>query len=268
MKKKIALMLSMLMLSAFMLGACGTDPAAVDYNGYTYDELYENLDENLQMVQAVSSFLETYELSASDIYDHSNSEIYDYLVYYGVTDEQIAAAASWEEVAGEFGTYTAYDEDSFSVNKAGSTLTTDLTLAFTADDGSTRDVTFEVVYEYYSMEISGISIDPVYSIGEKLSKAGLNTLISISIVFCVLILISLIIYAFNIFPYLENKKKAKAAAAAAAEPKKEEIPAVLVPEVQPNVTDDTELIAVIAAAIAASEGTSTGDFVVRSINRR
>ena len=33
-------------------------------------------------------------------------------------------------------------------------------------------------------------------------------------------------------------------------------------------TDDTELIAVIAAAIAASTGTSTSDFVVRSINRR
>jgi Na+-transporting methylmalonyl-CoA/oxaloacetate decarboxylase gamma subunit len=115
------------------------------------------------------------------------------------------------------------------------------------------------------MEISGISIDPVYSIGEKLSKAGLNTLISISIVFCVLILISLIIYAFNIFPYLENKKKAKAAA---AEPKKEVISAVPVQEEQTSVTDDTELIAVIAAAIAASEGTSTGDFVVRSINRR
>ena len=41
-----------------------------------------------------------------------------------------------------------------------------------------------------------------------------------------------------------------------------------VPEVQDNTTDDTELIAVIAAAIAASEGTSTSDFVVRSINRR
>ena len=39
-------------------------------------------------------------------------------------------------------------------------------------------------------------------------------------------------------------------------------------EVQDNLTDDTELVAVIAAAIAASEGTSTSDFVVRSINRR
>ena len=33
-------------------------------------------------------------------------------------------------------------------------------------------------------------------------------------------------------------------------------------------TDDLELIAVISAAIAASEGTSTDSFVVRSIHRR
>lgn len=33
-------------------------------------------------------------------------------------------------------------------------------------------------------------------------------------------------------------------------------------------TDDLELVAVITAAIAASEGTSTDDFVVRSIKRR
>jgi len=33
-------------------------------------------------------------------------------------------------------------------------------------------------------------------------------------------------------------------------------------------TDDLELVAVIAAAIAATEGCSTSDFVVRSINRR
>ena len=32
--------------------------------------------------------------------------------------------------------------------------------------------------------------------------------------------------------------------------------------------DDLELVAVIAAAIAAATGTSTDDFVVRSIKRR
>ena len=35
-----------------------------------------------------------------------------------------------------------------------------------------------------------------------------------------------------------------------------------------ELSDDTELVAVIAAAIAAAEGTSTDGFVVRSIKRR
>ena len=39
-------------------------------------------------------------------------------------------------------------------------------------------------------------------------------------------------------------------------------------EEQEQLTDDTELVAVIAAAIASYEGTSTSDFVVRSIRRR
>ena len=39
-------------------------------------------------------------------------------------------------------------------------------------------------------------------------------------------------------------------------------------EVTDNVTDDEELVAVIAAAIAAAEGTTTDGFVVRSIRRR
>lgn len=58
------------------------------------------------------------------------------------------------------------------------------------------------------------------------------------------------------------------------EGKKKEAPApvspapapVQVPAVEEEV-DDTELIAVIAAAIAASEGTSTDGFVVRSIRK-
>ena len=98
----------------------------------------------------------------------------------------------------------------------------------------------------------------------QMSDAGKNTIISMAIVFAVLILISLIITCFKIFPYLEEKKKNKAtsnvksAETTVVETKEENVPQ----------TDDSELIAVIAAAIAASEGTSTSDFVVRSINRR
>ena len=87
-----------------------------------------------------------------------------------------------------------------------------------------------------------------------------------SIVFTVLICISLIISAFKIFPYLEAKKKEKAAAKAA------QVETNVVTQIEEieeqEYVDDTELVAVIAAAIAAYEGTSTDGFVVRSIRRR
>ena len=65
-------------------------------------------------------------------------------------------------------------------------------------------------------------------------------------------------------PALEEKfrKKETAPAAPAPAPAAAAEPAA---EVQ---TDDSELIAVIAAAIAAAEGTTTDGFVVRSIKRR
>ena len=78
-------------------------------------------------------------------------------------------------------------------------------------------------------------------------------------VFAVLILISLVISCFKIFPYLESKKKAGQTETAVKE---------TVQDVPAAQQDNTELIAVIAAAIAASTGTSTDDFVVRSIKRR
>lgn len=271
MKKRIALMLSIVMTLAMMLTACGTDPTTVDYNGYSYDELEQNLYDNLGMVDAVSQVCVAFGIESADLKERANADYYNYLIQNGASDTQVVAAAEWDAVGEEFGTFTDYDENSFTVTKAGNTLTTDLNLIFTAADESTREVQFEVVYEYFSMEITGISINPVYSLGEKMSKAGMNTLISMLIVFCVLILISLIIYAFNIFPYMEKKKKEKAAAKAAQSAtdalEKYNTPAEEA-EVTSDETDDTELIAVIAAAIAASEGTSTSDFVVRSINRR
>ena len=62
----------------------------------------------------------------------------------------------------------------------------------------------------------------------------------------------------------EKKKEAKKAEAK-SEPEKKET-AAAAPAT--DLTDDTELVAVISAAIAASEGTTTEGFVVRSINRR
>lgn len=248
MKKKIALLLSIMFAFALMLGACGTDPTTVDYNGYTYD----------QLSATSSSLIETL-----------NQMSEDDMKYYLESGDELTQSimSAWSENTADLGEYKGYDD--FSVTKSGNTLTTDMIVQF-----EKRNVDFQIVYNYNDMSApTGVTVEPIQSLGEKMSKAGMNTVISMCIVFAVLVLISLIIYAFNIFPYLEKKKKEKAAAKASAADHSAVIQAKPQPkavEVMPPVetADDTELIAVISAAIAASEGTSTSGFVVRSINRR
>jgi sodium pump decarboxylase gamma subunit len=109
------------------------------------------------------------------------------------------------------------------------------------------------------MKLTGINVNPRYSKLEIFQKALLNVLMGMLIVFSVLILISLIIRAFKIFPYLEERKKNAKAARVVPEPVEEE---------NEKLEDDLELVAVISAAIAASSGLTTDDFVVRQIRRR
>ena len=101
------------------------------------------------------------------------------------------------------------------------------------------------------------------SLGEKMANAAGNTLMGMGTVFLVLIFISLLISCFKFIPQIMDKFTKK--------PSVEEKPEV-VEETSETVTaneeNDSELIAVIAAAIAASEQTSTDSFVVRSIRRR
>ncbi|MCI9398417.1 MAG: OadG family protein [Lachnospiraceae bacterium] len=102
------------------------------------------------------------------------------------------------------------------------------------------------------------------SLGTLMGRAGLNTLLGMGTVFVVLILISFIISAFNLIPKMQAKF------AKNNEPEIVPVPAAPAPvveEVEEDLTDDMELVAVIAAAIAAYEGTTTEGFQVRSIKR-
>ena len=171
-------------------------------------------------------------------------------------DAELATIPTWLDLVDEYGDVADTTEGKdFTVTKSGGTLTTDMTLEF-----GKQDVTFEMVYDSVNMKVTGIGLTPVQTMGQKLAKAGQNTAISMSIVFCVLILISLIIYCFKFISKVGAPKKETA--------KTEEVKAPAVETVNENLTDDLELVAVISAAIAASEGTSTDSFVVRSIHRR
>ena len=101
-----------------------------------------------------------------------------------------------------------------------------------------------------------------------ISDAGINTVICLAVVFAVLIFISFLISLFKYIPKLEaplSKKDKKTELAENAVVNT--VSQIEVKEEEEELSDDLELVAVITAAIAASAGTSTDGFVVRSIRR-
>ena len=136
-----------------------------------------------------------------------------------------------------------------------------------SDDGYTvtvpvsfekADANFVYIFDASTGTPTSLTVDVQYSMAETLRRAVMNTIMGIAIVFIVLIFLSFLIYLFRFIPNPEAKKKAQAAALA---------PAPVAAPVEVAEADDTELIAVIAAAIAAAEGTTTDGFVVRSIRK-
>lgn len=109
-----------------------------------------------------------------------------------------------------------------------------------------------------------VTISPDYDMSELMTKAALNTVLGMGTVFAVLILISILISSFNLIPKIQKKFQKKPELEETSQAAVQTAPVTTVKE-----EDDTELIAVIAAAIAASEGAASADgYVVRSIFRR
>ena len=88
-----------------------------------------------------------------------------------------------------------------------------------------------------------------------------NTIMGVSIVFFVLVSLSFLIYLFRFISVIEDKLTKKKT----SEPVKEQETVPV--EEKTNLVDDLELIAVITAAIAASEGGDPGQYIVRSIKK-
>ena len=101
---------------------------------------------------------------------------------------------------------------------------------------------------------------------DVLTNALGNAVVGISTVFAVLVLISLIIYCFNIIPYIEAKFKGVEEEPKAAPAKPTPAPKAPLPPVEP----DVPVAAIMAAIYAYEESVNgyTGGFYVRSIKRR
>ena len=162
----------------------------------------------------------------------------------------------WQSALKDIGTYEGVSTGSVSFGDEEVIIEVEVL-------GSSHNANVEIVLDDALATYIGITTNVHYSTGEIMAKAGMNTVIGMGTVFVVLILISLIISCFTFISKFEKRqKKQEAPAPAAAAPVVEQTVA------KEELSDDTELVAVIAAAIAAYEGAaSTDGFVVRSIRR-
>ena len=245
MKKKISVLVCVIMAALCFTG-CSAKKNEAEVDVSTMQETAEVI---------ISSFAAMGEQDFAQYMDLSEYQLNYVMMNSGLrieADSFLAMIKSWQAGEEECGAYVSHGE--YKVDVKGDEIVVS-TEAEYEDRKATLSFTFSEDSYLESMDVSA-----TYTMNEILTKAGLNTVLGMGTVFGVLILISLIIYAFRFIGDLQNLGKKKT----------EEAVVTNTPEVveEAPLTDDLELIAVISAAIAASEGTSTDSFVVRSIHRR
>ncbi len=260
MNKKFLIGICTLALMFGMTG-CGKEPTEVA--GFPVSQYESILKSTLQNVDTLDETTLDYYVSQSEESDDEiSAEFFKEVQECNPLKGEFVKFYDNDKVIGGFniGKLNIGGQKAFAVEKSGKTVTASLVA-----DYSKRDL--KLTFVYNANDIKGgptaINIEPIYSLGETMQKAGLNTVMGIAIVFCMLVLMSGVIKVFEIIPKIEKSIKAKKEAQDSA------------PVVEPvatkssnDSTDDLQLVAVIAAAIAASTGASTDSFVVRSIKKR
>ena len=172
--------------------------------------------------------------------------------------ELMTALENWKAGKKDIGEIQAIksDEAILNVDKEGYSVSISIV-------GEKRSAIVRIAYDKNMQKVNSMSINVNYNLGEKLSKAGLNTLIGMATVFIILIFIIFIIDAFKYISVFEEKLAKKP-----GELTKEEIKLKEEVSTQENLPEDQELVAVISAAIMAyEEENNTDDLIVRSLKK-
>lgn len=252
MKKKL-LVLGMALICIFGMTACSgnTNETASD-SSYTYGT------QTLTSEDVIATVDQTFDAIRNIVAQGMESQYETDTLFY-------AALTSWSDALADVGEMVAVTGHEVSLGEDG-------IRAVILVDGSSHDAEVEFIWDE-NLSPSSITTNVQYSFGELMQNAALNTVLGMGTVFVILILICLIIACFGIIPKLQAShggKKEEASKAASDEVAAAPVPAPAAPveTAAADLTDDYELVAVIAAAIAASEGATTTDgFVVRSIRR-
>ena len=242
--KKWLITILLVITCVFGLAACGSSEGNAPA-----DEVELTEEQRQQWVDSASQFV----VAMNDAVASGQAQAQMDDPIYG------PAFASWENALTDIGEVQNIEGKSCSFTKKEGSVT--VTVKGSKHDA---DVVFTMESSDEGYKVTGITTNVEYSMKEKIQQAGMNTLLGMGTTFAVLILLACVIALFGkVVGGASNrtvkKKTAAQPASAAAAP---------VEEAAEELADDMELVAVIAAAIAAYEGKQSADgFVVRSIRK-
>lgn len=303
--KKITFVFSMIAMFC-VLTACSSGKEELDF-AYNDANIIANTIANADQMQNASTaeraYWENSDDESSDIYltgvqnfDNVKTECGEFLGYRSKIDNSVITI--------DYASISQMDEDTFNewytnlissvdatITEDGANVTVDLVAVY-----SDRNVIYSFVYgknpeadyaaEIYQQnvlpyKVKEILATPDYTFGEKMSKAGANTLMGMGTVFVVLIFISLVIAQFERIGKLgtkistwwanraEDKAQKNQEAEVTAPSTKGTVKASVVSAVPQNPMDDKQLVAVITAAVVSANAAAGGTdrLVVRSIRK-
>ncbi len=244
--KKYLLILGMI-TCILGLTACGSEDKAEE--GFITE-----MDAYSQADQIINSVMEAYNQGPEAV------------EYYSQQDERTAAIFdSWEKALDELGDYNETLDHHIKFDGDEAIITVDINGTNMNPKGVPREAEVELIIDKKE-GMKSFVVNVEHTTGENMKNAGLNTLLGMGTVFAILILIALIISLFNFIPKIQKAFSKKGDVSETKEKAVDNTIAQIIENEE--LSDDTELVAVIAAAIAASEGAaSTDGFVVRSIRR-
>ena len=254
MKRKISVLVCVIMAALCFTG-CSAKKNEVEADVTTMQETAEVI---------ISSFAAMGDTDFEQYMDLSEYQLNYVMMNSGLrieAEDFLAMIKSWQAGEDECGAYVTHGE--YKVDVKGDEIVVS-TEAEYEDRKATLSFTFNEDSYLESMDVSA-----TYAMKEILTKAGLNTVLGMGTVFAVLIFLAFIISLFKYIPNLLEMftKKDNESATSAAPVAQPSVPKAVAVQ-KADTVDDLELIAVITAAIAAQEGTTTDGFVVRSIRRR
>lgn len=250
----------------FVLTACGSEEVSSEFQQSKESSARSRADQVVKLTAALVATDNVDEM----LENYNNVELGD---LFASTYAQYYSDASFmcegKAVNGALTSFQSGLESMVSITEFGtptSVVDGDTIVVTVPVKGENGNGSVELIFTndiYLQMTSCTLNLDQTK--GQLMTRAALNTLLGMGTVFVVLILISLIISAFGVIPKIQ----------ASFAPKREEVAPVPAPvpaapvveEEEEDLSDDMELVAVIAAAIAAYEGTSVEGFQVRSIRR-